>query len=428
MIERRRLAKTYIGAGGVIYCMHCDEKNPPDTRPGDRCQGCGSTLLPPSEMYVGSSDDPGEPGRSVRRAAEWRVLIARSPLTFTRRARRADVPVGSPDPASQMRGPGTIGGYAAVRYDPADAGTQYTLWDDDGERAVERIAEGALRAALGRAGDVAGLFNHEPDALLGRTSSGTMRLDADARGLRYDIDLPDTQMGRDVAELVDRGDLTGSSFGFVARTDSWAEEGEGDARVMVRTLDDVDLLDVGPVTYPAYSATSAGRSALWAARALGSVSEARDSYRRWRVGEKRTKLQVYKGPNGPEYWCMECKKRQSGEADIGDKCSSCGQKFTDKEKVGRSGAPDAMLETRLMAISARAMRVASDRREARGVTFTHHAADRYYECGGCGKEFNDSHPWVEGDTCSGCQVKIDRVVSRSARDNDAPPGNDRGRG
>ena len=53
------------------------------------------------------------------------------------------------------------------------------------------------------------LFNHERGALLGRTCSGTLRLSEDGTGLRYEIDLPDTTVGRDVAALLERGDLTG---------------------------------------------------------------------------------------------------------------------------------------------------------------------------------------------------------------------------
>jgi phage head maturation protease len=112
------------------------------------------------------------------------------------------------------------------------------------------------------------------------------RIEEDEKGLRYEIDLPDTQTGRDVAHLVDRGDLTGSSFGFVVEQESWRETEEEDgSRLAVRTIESVRLLDVGPVTYPAYSSTSAGRSAQ-SVRALGSVEEARDSYKRWKEKQR----------------------------------------------------------------------------------------------------------------------------------------------
>jgi phage head maturation protease len=61
-------------------------------------------------------------------------------------------------------------------------------------------------------------------------------------------------MGRDVVTSIDRGDLTGSSFAFLIRKQTWLEGGNED----IRQVDDVELVDVGPVTYPAYEGTSTG--------------------------------------------------------------------------------------------------------------------------------------------------------------------------
>lgn len=143
----------------------------------------------------------------------------------------------------------TISGYAAVFANEKDAGTRYKLWDD----MEERIQPGAFDRALKDKHDVRALFNHEPNNLLGRSTSGTLRLSTDSVGLKYEIDLPDTQQARDVATLIDRGDLDGSSFGFVARKVEWEDRGG----MSYRKILDVDLIDVGPVTYPAYTSTTA---------------------------------------------------------------------------------------------------------------------------------------------------------------------------
>ena len=103
--------------------------------------------------------------------------------------------------------PTKIVGYAAVFYRYDDPGTQYELYSGH----VERIQPGAFKRAIEEADDVRGLFNHEPSQILGRTKSGTMRLSEDETGLRYEIDVPDTQVGRDVVTSIDRGDVTGSS-------------------------------------------------------------------------------------------------------------------------------------------------------------------------------------------------------------------------
>lgn len=141
-------------------------------------------------------------------------------------------------------------GYGAVFYRDGHPGTEYQLWDN----LYERIAPGAFQRALAERDDARGLFNHDPSHLLGRVSAGTMRLTADEKGLRYEIDLPDTQVGRDVAVSIERGDLTGSSFAFVPRKQTWIEGEDRD----IRQIDDLELYDTGPVTYPAYEATSTG--------------------------------------------------------------------------------------------------------------------------------------------------------------------------
>lgn len=143
----------------------------------------------------------------------------------------------------------TLSGYAAVFYNSSDAGTQYELW----EGCRERIAPGAFSRAIAEGQDVACLFNHDSDHLMGRTSNKTCRLSVDGVGLRYETDLPDTVTARDCAALVSRGDITGSSFSFCTRSVEWSKEEDG---TEIRLLKDVDLMDVGPVTYPAYTATS----------------------------------------------------------------------------------------------------------------------------------------------------------------------------
>lgn len=154
-----------------------------------------------------------------------------------------------------------ITGYAAVFYDRANpAGTQYPLW----EGVVERIMPGAFDVVLKNGGDTRATFNHSANVLLGRSTKGTLRLSVDAVGLLYECDPPDTQAARDLIQNLDREDVDGSSFMFSVRGDGgrvvWAEEGVGtESYLEVREIHSIsELLDVGPVTYPAYSGTTAG--------------------------------------------------------------------------------------------------------------------------------------------------------------------------
>lgn len=139
-------------------------------------------------------------------------------------------------------------GYAAVFFDTNDIEkTQYNLWGD----YYERIMPGAFDKALSRPDDVRCLFNHNVDMLLGRTKSGTCTLRIDKVGLWFSCLLPNDECGRSVAGRIQRGDVSGCSFAFLADQTVWREEGE----TTYREILDLRLFDVGPVTYPAYQGT-----------------------------------------------------------------------------------------------------------------------------------------------------------------------------
>lgn len=170
-----------------------------------------------------------------------------------------------------------LAGYAALYDVPTTVGT-----------FRERIAPGAFTAAIAR-DDVRALFNHNPDYVLGRTFAGTLTLSEDARGLRYQVALPDTTWARDLWTSVKRGDISQSSFAFTVDQDGdeW-ERGTADAPP-TRVIRRVTLYDVSPVTYPAYAETTVSARALAEAVDAGQpdvppeVVVARRSYDRLRA-------------------------------------------------------------------------------------------------------------------------------------------------
>jgi HK97 family phage prohead protease len=165
--------------------------------------------------------------------------------------------------------PTIITGYAAVFYREGAAGTEYQLWPG----TVERISRDAFAGVLERGDDARGLFNHDPDNLLGRVGSGTARISADDVGLRYEIDIdPNDPDHSRVLAKIRRGDLTGSSFSFTVERQEWHDMGEESIRVITSFG---SLIDFGPVTFPAYEATEA------AARAVGETEEARQAHDAW---------------------------------------------------------------------------------------------------------------------------------------------------
>lgn len=159
-----------------------------------------------------------------------------------------------------------IRGYAAVFYD-GTPDTEYELWDG----ARERIMPWAFKESLRGSDDVVAQFNHDANHVLGRRSASTLRLWTDDRGLLYEVDPPDTTLGRDVVELLRRGDVRGSSFMFQVRQEKWIHGDKTD----VRELHELALFDVGPVTFPAYAATTAG------VRTSAADEAARRSWQAW---------------------------------------------------------------------------------------------------------------------------------------------------
>lgn len=130
---------------------------------------------------------------------------------------------------------------------------------------VETIAPGALNKTLADGGDVLCRYQHEDEFLLGRTSSGTLRLVLDEVGLDYEVDLPNTSYANDVAELAARQDVRFSSFAFCVIEDEWGFTEQG---FPLRTLLQIQLVDVAPVVSPAYLDTTTGLRHLAEARNL----------------------------------------------------------------------------------------------------------------------------------------------------------------
>lgn len=188
--------------------------------------------------------------------------------TVERRFVATDNAVGIEERAGE---PSKITGYASVFYD-GSRGTEYELW----EGVSERIDPKAFDRVLADGEDVAALFNHDPNQLLGRRSAGTLKLEVFSKGLRYTIPAEDTQASRDVLYNIRKGNLNGSSFSFTVAKERWDKTPTGE----VRTIEEVGrLLDVGPVTHPAYSGTSTG------VRSAGDIVEARSSYDAWKAAQ-----------------------------------------------------------------------------------------------------------------------------------------------
>ena len=134
----------------------------------------------------------------------------------------------------------TLRGYAAVFNSPSQP-----------LPFIETIERGAFRDSLNSRNDIKLLWNHDTSTVLGSTRAGTLKLAEDERGLYVEANLPDTQAGRDAVISIQRGDVTGFSFGFrvAAGGDVWLNANE---RVLKRV--NIHEVSVG-VAFPAYLGT-----------------------------------------------------------------------------------------------------------------------------------------------------------------------------
>lgn len=115
----------------------------------------------------------------------------------------------------------------------------------------EYIQEGAFTEELIAKSDVRALINHDANLILARSTTGTLKLEADAKGLRYEFDIPNTTYGKDLAENLRNGNISQSSFAFTVGADEWTTDHEGRD---IRTITKIDrLYDISSVTYPAYA-------------------------------------------------------------------------------------------------------------------------------------------------------------------------------
>lgn len=137
----------------------------------------------------------------------------------------------------------TLSGYAAL----------FNSRSEDLGGWKEVISPGAFSKSLSSSPDVMLLRDHDTSILLGRTTSRTLQLNEDATGLRFTCQLPATSQANDLVVSIQRGDLSGCSFGMVCTRASSSYDPDG---TRIRTIHEAELFDVSVVANPAYTETS----------------------------------------------------------------------------------------------------------------------------------------------------------------------------
>lgn len=177
--------------------------------------------------------------------------------------------------------PTILSGYAAVFNQETVIGGEFR----------ERIAKTAFDDVLEQSNTIAAV-NHDSKMVLGRSKAGSLKLSVDAVGLRYDVKLPNTTLARDTVENVRNGNYAGSSFKFTVKRDGMTilEPKHRDDLPLVVINRVADLIDVGPVTFPAYEQTSVSvRSKEVAEMLAAHVAQVTRERLRLRIALERAK-------------------------------------------------------------------------------------------------------------------------------------------
>ena len=161
---------------------------------------------------------------------------------------------------------GRLAGYAAVFDSPSQ----------DLGGFVEVVRPGAFKRTLTAAEHVRALYDHDSRHVLGRVGSGTLKLAEDSRGLHFEVKLPETTVARDLAVLVERGDVNGASFAF--RVAPEGEHWDVSGAVPRRDLLAVQLEEITITARPAYADTSVALRSFAAHCAPGVLLALRRRY------------------------------------------------------------------------------------------------------------------------------------------------------
>ena len=158
---------------------------------------------------------------------------------------------------------------------------------------VERIDSKAVERTLADS-DVVMLWQHDSTDPITRESTG-LKLETRDSGVFFEADASDFTDRQ--LDLLQRGVVNQMSFGFLTISDDWQQESEP----VVRTLLDIELREISPVTWPAYRQTSvAVRSAEQAGVTLPHPEHADyldlkkrlENHDKLEIAEKKRRLQM----------------------------------------------------------------------------------------------------------------------------------------
>ena len=162
--------------------------------------------------------------------------------------------IGYEDAEVRAAGDRAIEGYGIV----------FNKWSLDLGGFREIILPEAINGVLERS-DVLALMNHDLSrGVLARCTQGkgSMSLDITEKGMKYSFKAPKFNLGDELLEGVERGDIRASSFAFTVAPggDSWDKNDDGSWNRTVKAFD--KIYDCSPVYSPAYTDTTVAKRSL----------------------------------------------------------------------------------------------------------------------------------------------------------------------
>lgn len=253
-------------------------------------------------------------------------------------------------------GPPELVGYAAVFNQEQQIDDWFSSW-------LEEVAPGAFKKTI-REGDIRALWNHDPSIVLGRNKAGTLELREDEHGLHTVIRPPDNEWGRPVIDAIRRGDVSGMSISFQVIKQQMEYPPKGTEGKAKRTIKEARLMDVSPVTFPAFPQTEIAaraeegrdgalplqddellRAGALARRAqMGLVLSAED---RSAIAEAVSILESVARESGGDRSIADIHSPEAAEAEPGAGYSACGSDLGRSERAGaEDGAHSAEARAR----------------------------------------------------------------------------------
>ena len=199
----------------------------------------------------------------------------------------------------------------------------------------ERIMKGAITDDTIKKSDVFCLLNHDPSKVLARSKNGegSLKLEIDEQGLKYSFAAPQTDLGNEILEHLQRGEIDSSSFAFTVSTDEGSERWYTVEGVQYRDIYKIDeLFDVSPVYQPAYQETTVSKRALEELEKQKTMQDEKEKEVQEETVEKTDEVQKEEVPTQEEVEKKHTDTEDEKEVQVDETVEKSDEEVVDEDK------------------------------------------------------------------------------------------------